>query len=129
MPPEASASIRVGRRRSCVLLASTLMLASASAPVTAQDTPEMLAAMRAAMPPLPATIPGWDDLPAEVRAKVPSLQIGMHRWHEDPAERFVLIDGRRVNEGDVAGQLLWLREIRRDGLVLQFDDVFFLKPL
>ena len=53
----------------------------------------------------------------------------MHRWHADPAERFVLIGGRRVNEGDVAGQQLWLREIRRDGLVLQFGDVFFVRPL
>lgn len=111
-----------------VALALVLAL-GASAEAGAQDTPEMLAAMRAAMTPLPETIPAWDELPADVRAQVPALEIGMHRWHADPAERFVLIGGRRVNEGDVAGQQLWLREIRRDGLVLQFGDSFFLKSL
>lgn len=95
----------------------------------AQDTPEMLAAMRAAMKPLPGTIPAWDELPADVRAQVPVLEIGMHRWHADPAERFVLIGGRRVNEGDVAGQQLWLREIRREGIVLQFGDHFYFLSL
>ena len=111
------------------MLALSLTLALSSAAAVAQDTPEMLAAMRAAMTKVPDTIPAWEELPAEVRAKVPELEIGMHRWHADPAERFVLIGGRRVNEGDVAGQQLWLREIRRDGLVLQFGDVFFLRPL
>lgn len=89
----------------------------------------MLAAMRAAMPPLPAQVPHRDELPAGLRARLPALEVGMHRWHEDPRERFVLISGRRVNEGDVAGQQLWLREIRRDGLVLQFGDDFYLHPL
>ena len=110
----------------CVL---ALALAFASAPAVPQDTPEMLAAMRASMTPLPATIPAWDELPADLRAQVPALEIGMHRWHADPTERFVLIGGRRVNEGDVAGQQLWLREIRREGIVLQFGDVFFVRPL
>ena len=111
------------------MLAFTSTLALFSAAAVAQDTPEMLAAMRAAMTKVPDTVPTWEELSADVRAQVPPLEIGMHRWHADPAERFVLIGGRRVNEGDVAGQQLWLREIRRDGIVLQFGDVFFLRPL
>lgn len=110
------------------MLLATLAI-GACLPLAAQDTPEMLAAMRAAMPPVPEVIPAWEELSPELRAQAPVLEIGMHRWHADPAERFVLIGGRRVNEGDVAGQQLWLREIRRDGIVLQFRDVFFLRPL
>lgn len=97
--------------------------------VPAQDTPEMLAAMRAAMPAVPAVVPPWDELTAAQRAEIPRLKIGMHRWHREPGERFVLIGGRRVGEGEVAGQDFWLREIRPDGIVLQFRDTFFFHPL
>jgi hypothetical protein len=119
---------RVTRICERLMLVATLAI-GACLPLAAQDTPEMLAAMRAAMPPVPDEVPTWEELSPELRAQVPTLEIGMHRWHEDPSERFVLIDGRRVAEGEVAGQQLWLREIRRDGIVLQFGDVFFLRPL
>lgn len=89
----------------------------------------MLAAMRAAMPAVPEVVPAWDELPAAQRAEIPELKIGMHRWHREPAERYVLIGGRRVGEGDVAGQQLWLREIRQHGIVLQFRGAFFFRPL
>jgi general secretion pathway protein B len=125
--------MRHERARATRICARALILVTlalvAPTPAAAQDTPEMLAAMRAAMPPVPDEVPTWEELSPELRAQVPVLEIGMHRWHEDPSERFVLIGGRRVNEGDVAGQQLWLREIRRDGIVLQFGDVFFLRPL
>jgi hypothetical protein len=106
-----------------------LLAIGALLPAAAQDTPEMLAAMRAAMPPVPETVSLKDELPPEIRAQLPELDIGLHRWHADPNQRFVLIGGRRVDEGEVAGQQLWLRQIRRDGNVLQFGDIFYFLPL
>jgi hypothetical protein len=92
----------------------------------AQDTPEMLAAMRASLPPVPEQVPDFDSLPAELRRQIPPIRIQGHRWHADPSQRFVQIDGRRVTEDGVAGQELWLRQIRRDSVVMQFRDSLFL---
>lgn len=94
----------------------------------ADDTPELLAAMQAALPPLPETVPHYEELPAQLRARMPPVDLGMHRWHGQPASRFVMIGGRRVHEGGVAGLQLWLREIRRDGVVLQYGDTIFFLP-
>jgi hypothetical protein len=114
------------------LLIATLLslpfpaLAQDAAPAT--DTPETLAAMHALLPPLPAEIPHWDALPAETRAALADLRIEMHRWHADPAQRFVMMAGRRIEEGGVIGQELWLREVRPDGVVLQYRNLIFQRP-
>ena len=96
--------------------------------VCAQDTPEMLAAMRAALPPVPTEVPTWDSLPADLRQQMPVFNIDMHRWHVDPAQSFVLIDGRRVEPGGVAGRELWLRAVREEGVVMQFRERLFFHP-
>ena len=97
-------------------------------PATAQDTPEMLAAMRGHLPPVPEAVPLREALPAELRADIPPFRIEVHRWHADPAQRFVVIHGRRIEQGGVVDRELWLREVREDGVVLQFRDAFFLQP-
>jgi hypothetical protein len=56
------------------------------------------------------------------------FNIDMHRWHADSAQSFVLIDGRRVEHDGVAGRELWLREVRVDGVVMQFREHFFFHP-
>lgn len=108
-----------------LLLALTAPLSLAQATVPATDTPETLSAMHALLPPLPAEIPSWESLPAELRQELSTLRIEMHRWHEDPAERFVMVGGRRVDEGGVMGQELWLREVRPDGVVVQYRKLIF----
>lgn len=93
----------------------------------ATDTPENLAAMQALLPPLPADIPAWESLPSETRQELAAFRIEVHRWHADPNQRFVMVGGRRVDEGGVLGQELWLREIRPDGVVVQYRKLFFLR--
>ncbi len=97
--------------------------------VGAQDTPEMLAAMRAALPAVPEEVPDFAALPPELRRQIPPIRIQVHRWHDDPEKRYVQIDGRRVAEDGVAGQELWLRRIRRDAVVMQFRSSLFVYPL
>lgn len=105
-----------------------LALAGGLPPLAAQDTPEMLAAMHAHLPPVPAAVPARDDLPSEVRAELPSVVLETHRWHAEPAQRFVILRGRRIEEGGVVDRDLWMRQIREDGVVLQFRDLFFFQP-
>ena len=109
------------------LLATTLVLGMA-AQAPAQDTPEMLAAMQSHLPPVPAEVPARDALAPELREEIPAFRLEVHRWHADPALRFVMIHERRIEEGGVVDRDLWLREVRPDGVVLQFRDAFFFHP-
>lgn len=40
------------------------------------------------------------ELTSEERKQLPALKISMHMWAPDPANRFVIIDGARLEEGD-----------------------------
>jgi general secretion pathway protein B len=78
--------------------------------------------------PAPPDLPTLREIDAALRADLPPLRASMHVYDSDPARRFVLIDGRRVQEGDVLGESLFLIEIRRDGSVLEFRGRRFLLP-
>ena len=41
----------------------------------------------------------------------------MHLWNETPSQRFVIVDGRRLKEGDVLGEIM-VERITREGAVL-----------
>ena len=41
----------------------------------------------------------------------------MHLWNETPARRFVILDGQRLREGDLLGELV-IERITREGAVL-----------
>lgn len=113
------------RIRLCLAL---VLLPGAATPLVAQDTPDMLAAMQAHLPPLPDTVPARDDLPEALRAALPAISFDTHRWHATPAERFIIFRGRRVEEGGVVDRDLWLREIRPEGAVFRFHNAFFFQP-
>lgn len=57
------------------------------------------------------------DLAAAERRALPPLQVSMHMWAPTSPERFAIIDGARVNEGDRLGDAV-VDEITRDGVVL-----------
>ena len=122
-----AAEARTAHAAAAVLLAVALLLAHA-APAGAQDTPDMLAAMRDHLPPVPSDVGGRDALAPALRADIPTFRLEAHRWHQEPAQRFVDIHGRRIAEGGVVGRELWLREVRADGVVMQFRDAFFFDP-
>ncbi|HAI58508.1 MAG TPA: hypothetical protein DCM32_01335 [Xanthomonadaceae bacterium] len=60
-------------------------------------------------------------LGAAERAALPPLRISMHVYADDPAQRLVIVDGQRLREGDAPAPGLILREIRRDGLLLDWQ--------
>ena len=85
------------------------------APAVEQSNP---AVQPTASPPPP---PRWirvDQLPAAERAALPPLKVSMHVYSADPAQRAVLIDGQRHHEGEWIAEGILLKEIRRDGSVL-----------
>ncbi|MEZ5546006.1 MAG: general secretion pathway protein GspB [Lysobacteraceae bacterium] len=109
-------------------LALAVALLIAAFQLVAQDTPEMLAAMRTHLPPVPENVPERAALPEELRREIPAVRLETHRWHVEPAQRFVIVHGRRIEEDGVIDRDLWLRRIRKDGVVLQFGNTLFFQP-
>jgi hypothetical protein len=57
------------------------------------------------------------DLSSDERQQLPALKVSMHMWAPDAADRFAIIDGARVNEGDRLGEAT-VESIQNDGVLL-----------
>lgn len=57
------------------------------------------------------------DLDPAMRKQLPPLKLSMHLWNETPSQRFVILDGQRLKEGDALGEIV-VERISRDGAVL-----------
>lgn len=77
---------------------------------------------------VPAEVPEVFALPTTLRRELPELNLSVLAWNEEPAQRFVKINGERVGEGQVAvpGEEIWVREIRRQSVVIQYQSRFFI---
>lgn len=71
--------------------------------------------------PTDEVVPRLAELPASDRAQLPPLKLSMHVYAEDPAQRFVILDGKRLQEGASPAAGVVLERIRRDGLVLSVN--------
>lgn len=60
------------------------------------------------------------DLDPDSRKALPPLKLSMHMWNSDPAQRFVILDGNRVREGDRIGDAV-VTAITSDGVVLDWN--------
>ena len=77
--------------------------------------------------PAPAT-QSINDLPYTLRRDLPDIPISMQFYSADAARRFVIIDGERKIEGDTIKDAVALREIRANGVVLEFHGQRFFVP-
>jgi general secretion pathway protein B len=75
-----------------------------------------------------SALPSVWDLPFATRKELPAIDLSMHVYSADPKQRFVVIKGDRHVEGDEVGTDLILREIRQDGLVLDYKGQRFFFP-
>lgn len=73
-------------------------------------------------------IPTYYDLPFATRKSLPQISMSMHVYTADPKQRFVILDGTRMVEGDTTSDSVTLREIRPDGVVLEFQGQRFFFP-
>lgn len=88
---------------------------SNAAPAAVEPT---IPAPEAASPFASADVPlKLSDLSAEDRQQLPALKVSMHMWAPDAGNRFAIIDGTRVNEGDRIGDAL-IEGIQRDSVML-----------
>jgi general secretion pathway protein B len=106
--------------------------APAASPTPAETTasvpgvvtsPDAASAAVAPSPPVTSdeAVPRLASLPASDRAQLPPLKLSMHVYADDPAQRFVILDGRRLQEGASPAAGVVIEQIRRDGLVLSVN--------
>ncbi len=67
----------------------------------------------------PAPISYW-ELPDAVRADLQEIKFSVLVYAKTPADRFVLVNGQRLVEGDSPQSGLVVKEIRRDGVVFTY---------
>jgi general secretion pathway protein B len=102
--------------------------------LAAADTAPANAPAPAAPPPTPDPIPAQSgpmrlsELDRASRQQLPPLKLTMHMWNEVAARRFVILDGRRLAEGDRAGAVR-IVEIRHDGVLLDWNGQALQLPL
>ena len=63
---------------------------------------------------------GYWELPDAIRAEVPEIRFSVLVYASNPDNRFVLINGQRLGEGDTFGAGQVVEEIRRDGVVFSY---------
>jgi len=60
------------------------------------------------------------DLSVDERKALPPLKLSMHMWNDDPAQRFVILDGNRLREGDRIGDAV-VTAITANAVVLDWN--------
>ena len=68
------------------------------------------------------------DLDPAQRKSLPPLKLSMHMWNDDPTQRFVILDGTRLREGDRIGDAV-VTTISREGVVLDWEGRRLLVPI
>jgi general secretion pathway protein B len=103
-------------------------LSAALPPAPTQPAPPPVSAPATAPVATPAPPAVGDRIvsPAELeptlRRELPALKLSMHLWNETPARRFIILDGQRLKEGDVLGEIV-IERIDRDGAVLAWRGI------
>ena len=108
--------------------------AGAAVPVPVPQ-PNVAPAPPVGAPPKPAepvaaatAVPQYYELAYGVRKDIPQFNLSMHVFAADPAARFIVVDGERKAEGDTVKEGLVLREVRIDGVVLEYRGQRFFYP-
>lgn len=65
------------------------------------------------------------QLPADYQSTIPELEFSFHVFSNDPVERMIIINGRRMREGQMVSRGLTLRVITETGVILHSGDQFF----
>ena len=102
--------------------------ANDAAPAPAKEEPKAAPATASRPDDAAPALPQYYELAYAVRKDIPPFGLSMHVYAADAAGRFVVVDGDRKVEGDAIKEGLALREIRPDGMILEFRGQRFFYP-
>lgn len=69
------------------------------------------------------------ELPAAVRSALPSMAFSFHVYASDPARRTIIINGRRLREGQSIDRETRLQRITSDGVIIKFRNYRIALPV
>jgi general secretion pathway protein B len=72
--------------------------------------------------------PGPSQLPPAVFRELPQARVLVHVYVEQPAQRFVILNSRKLREGDASPEGLQMEEIVPEGVILSFQGHRFFIP-
>lgn len=75
-----------------------------------------------------AAVPTMDELRLEGTLQIAEMHLDIHVYSEVPKERFVFINMNKHREGSQTAEGPVVREIRTDGVVLEYQGRVFLLP-
>jgi general secretion pathway protein B len=119
-PPDATPEPTTTKRPD---IAATAAPIPVSPPAAAPVPPPAPSLPQPAPPPAftsPDATLRLSELSSEERQQLPPLKISMHMWAPEPAQRFAIIDGNRVTEGDRVGNAV-VEAITSDGVTLAWQ--------
>jgi general secretion pathway protein B len=67
------------------------------------------------------------ELDYQVRHSLPKMSVSMHVYNNNPSRRFVVVNGKRLREGDSV-ESVQISQIRADGMEVEFQGQRFLYP-
>lgn len=73
-----------------------------------------------AQPPQQTQVVTMAELPAGIRSSMPSLSFSFHVYASDPARRTIIINGRRLREGQTLNKEIRLINITPEGVVVAY---------
>lgn len=125
IPPVADPPASVASAAATPVPAATAPATAVPPPAADIPSPSVAPDPVASAVPAPAVVeespasnmPERSDLPLAVRQTLPPLVLNMHLYRATPSERVVILDGKRLREGESAGDVQVI-EIRSDGVVL-----------
>jgi general secretion pathway protein B len=94
------------------------------APVNPADNTPAIAASPDTSPPVGSRSNLRDY--AELNGTVPELRLDLHVYAPSPADRYAFINMRKVREGDITPEGVQVRQITREGVVLEYHGAEFL---
>lgn len=68
------------------------------------------------------------QIPFEIRKNIPPIKLSIHIYDPEPENRMVLMNGVKLGVGDVIEELVEIKDITKEGVVLKFESVEFLVP-
>jgi hypothetical protein len=104
--------------------------AAATNTANAADAPINPADDAPAIAPVPDTPPAGAHANlqnyAAVSGAMPELRLDLHVYASNPADRYAFINMRKVREGDITPEGVQVRQITREGVVLEYHGAEFL---
>lgn len=117
--PDADAKIQTGQAQAGQTKSGNKDRKPVAAKKSTKKSADETTAPEEYQSPEPDPISYW-ELPDAVREQVPEIKFSVLVFADIPADRFVLMNGQRLGEGDSYQEGLVVKEIRRDGVVFSY---------